>query len=395
MVDQARLNAVLSNVFLFILIVGMAGTTDLKGFRTQIRNARAIGTGLACQFLLLPFLGFSAIKLFNIERIFGVMLLIVTSSPGGGFSGWWCSLCNADLALSVAMTTISTLFSVALLPLNIFIYVQALYGLSVPLNWGGIMTSVAVVIGGVITGLACGTLFPAYKRWFNRLGTVGGVANIIIGITAATASGGSSSQNVLSLGWRWYVGIAAPCVLGLIVAYLIARMLRCSGPESVAICIECCYQNTALAIAVAVSVFPGDQASRAILVPLYYGIVEICLIAVFALAAWQLNWTLAPRTDSLLKCVSGNYQIGVEPEDAHSVDAAPPAAPSPVVMTPFSGEDANDGISNGKKSVASTGSTSWVRRTLTGGAAPIIRHGHAAEVERPLANVAPVGSAAP
>ena len=30
-----------------------------------------------------------------------ITLLVVTSSPGGGFSGWWCFLCNADLALSV------------------------------------------------------------------------------------------------------------------------------------------------------------------------------------------------------------------------------------------------------------------------------------------------------
>jgi predicted Na+-dependent transporter len=215
-------NAILSNVFLFVLIVGMAGTTDLKGFRAQIRNSRAIGTGLACQFVLLPFLGFSAVKLFSIERIFGVMLLIVTSSPGGGFSGWWCSLCNADLALSVAMTTISTLASVALLPLNIFIYVQAIYGLSVPLNWGGIMTSVAVVIVGVVVGLFLGTMLPAHKKWWNRLGTVGGC--------------------VLELGWRWYMGIAAPCVIGLFLALMIARLLRCSGPESVSICIECCYQ---------------------------------------------------------------------------------------------------------------------------------------------------------
>lgn len=301
--------SVLSNIFLFMLILGMAGTTDMTGFRDKLRNVRGIGCGLGCQFFLLPFLGFCSIKAFNLPRLYGVMLMIVTSSPGGGFSGWWCSIGNADIALSVAMTTVSTLCSIAMLPLNIFIYVQALYGLSVPLNWGGIMTSVAVVIAGVGVGLVLGTRFPKYKRTFNRIGTIGGLANIAVGVS----TGSSSAESVWQFPVSWYVGIAAPCIVGLILAFVIARpVLKCTGPESVAICIECCYQNTALAIAVAVSVFSPEEAPLATLVPLYYGVIEILLIAAFVGFAWQMGWTYAPRTDNIIACVSGNYQPGLQ-----------------------------------------------------------------------------------
>ena len=232
--DTTLLSSVLGNFFLFLLILGMAGTTDLTGFREKLRNVRGIGCGLATQFLLLPFLGFCAVKAFNLERLYGVMLLIVTSSPGGGFSGWWCSIGNADIALSVAMTTVSTLFSIGMLPLNIFVYVQALYGLSVPLNWGGIMTSVAVVIAGVVIGLMLGTKLPKHKKTFNRIGTVGGLANIAVGL----ATGSSSTTSVWSLPASWFLGVGSPCVFGLVLAFIIARvLLRCTGPEAVAICI--------------------------------------------------------------------------------------------------------------------------------------------------------------
>lgn len=304
-------SSILSNVFLFLLIMGMAGTTDLTGFRQKLRNYRGIGTGLACQFFLLPFLGFASIKIFSIPRLYGIMLLIVTSSPGGGFSGWWCSLCNADLALSVAMTTVSTLFSVALLPVNLLIYVQLLYGQSVPLDWKGIMTSVAVVIGAVLVGLVLGTKYPQRKSSFNRLGTLGGLANIAVGVSTV-GNNRSSSSMAFNLEWWWYAGIAAPCLFGLVIAFAIARGLRCTLPESVAICIECCYQNTALAIAVAASAFDEEQAGLATLVPLYYGVVEILIIALFALLAWQADWTYAPRTHNLMKCTFGTYQPGVE-----------------------------------------------------------------------------------
>jgi hypothetical protein len=50
---------------------------------------------------------------------------------GGSFSNWWCSVFNVDLALSVALTTISTASSVFMLPLNLFVYARLAYGHSV------------------------------------------------------------------------------------------------------------------------------------------------------------------------------------------------------------------------------------------------------------------------
>lgn len=39
----------------------------------------------------------------------------------------WCSIFNADLALSVTMTAISTVLAVVMLPLNLFIYLPMAY----------------------------------------------------------------------------------------------------------------------------------------------------------------------------------------------------------------------------------------------------------------------------
>jgi hypothetical protein len=67
----------------------------------------------------------------------GITLLILCSSPGGSYSNWWCSLFNADLALSVAMTTCSTFAAMLMLPINTLLYVKLAYGSdsSVELDW--------------------------------------------------------------------------------------------------------------------------------------------------------------------------------------------------------------------------------------------------------------------
>lgn len=118
-----------SVILLYVLVTGLAGTVDTASFWEKFRGPgkASIAIGVGCQFVLLPLLGFAAVNVFDVHAVVAVMLMVTTSSPGGSYSNWWCSLCNADLALSVAMTTVSSMASAFMLPLNIFLYVTVLY----------------------------------------------------------------------------------------------------------------------------------------------------------------------------------------------------------------------------------------------------------------------------
>merc|ERR1719253_488507 len=84
--------------------------------------------GVACQFVILPMCGFVIAKVFQLERTYGMALMVIMSSPGGSFSNWWCSIFNADLAMSVAMTGASVLVGMVMLPFNVYTYCNLLYG---------------------------------------------------------------------------------------------------------------------------------------------------------------------------------------------------------------------------------------------------------------------------
>ena len=76
---------------------------------------------------------------------------------------------NADLALSVTMTAISTILSVAMLPLNLFVYSTFTYSGDVvsSLDWISLFTSLFVVIGAIFSGLICSA--KIHNKKFNLM----------------------------------------------------------------------------------------------------------------------------------------------------------------------------------------------------------------------------------
>ena len=242
------------NVFLFLLVMGMSSTVDIRIMRKQLRNCKAISIGLFCQFVLLPFLGYLITIAFNLPVPVGVTLIIVVSSPGGSYSNWWCSIFNADLGLSVSMTTASTFLSIGFLPLNLFIYTYAAYngspelgGQSVikSINFGVIFISIAVVIGAIATGIFCSYKFdtPRWHRIAYLGGNISGIALIIFS-TVLSFVGGTDGSNptpkdtINTIRPADYVAIALPCILGLFVATILPTLLRLPKPERLTTAVE-------------------------------------------------------------------------------------------------------------------------------------------------------------
>ena len=77
-----------SNFLLFFLVFGMSATVNIDKLRKQLGNRYALLTGISLQFVILPFVGFMVVRIFRFPAPVGIMLLVVTSSPGGSYSNW-------------------------------------------------------------------------------------------------------------------------------------------------------------------------------------------------------------------------------------------------------------------------------------------------------------------
>ena len=76
--------------------------------------------GLSLQFTIMPFLGWLLADIFNLPTFFAVGLILVSCCPGGTASNVIAYLAKANLALSVCMTTFSTMGAIFLTPFNKF-----------------------------------------------------------------------------------------------------------------------------------------------------------------------------------------------------------------------------------------------------------------------------------
>lgn len=284
----------LTSLFLFFLVMGMASTVDIRDMKNQLTNKKkAICVGLFCQvreqlvspqtmplvdshlcsprqFGLLPFIGWAVVMLFNFPYSVGITLLIVVSSPGGSYSNWWCALMNADLALSVSMTTASTFLSLGFLPLNLFLYTWAAYGdddgsILSSINFEVIFISLGIVIAGIAVGVFCSWKFdtPRWHRIAYLGGNISGICLIVFSTALALIPGYSEDEPTHDDVARGdtattYIAIAIPCVLGLAISTFMASLISLSKPERLTTAVECCYQNTGIATSAALSLFSND-----------------------------------------------------------------------------------------------------------------------------------------
>lgn len=270
--------------------------------------------GVLMQFIVLPFLGFLVGKALDLGHATTITLLVITASPGGSYSNWWCSMFNADLALSVAMTAISTLASVILMPLNLFIYSRYIdtydedEDVVASLNWASLMRAILIVILAIFSGLYASSTYRS-AEFHLRMNHLGNFAGVCLVIFSAVMSSTDADARIYNRDWQFYFGVAAPCFLGLVLANLLGLYLDLPKPEVVTIGVESAYQNIGIATSVAISMFNNDARAKAVAVPFYYGTVEALLLLVYCIGCWKMGWTKAPTDVSFWHMIYTSYEV--------------------------------------------------------------------------------------
>ncbi len=230
---------------LAIIMLGMGITLSWDDFRAVLKMPRAVGAGVAAQFLIMPCLGWSIAHGLRLERDLALGLILVSCCPGGTASNVVAFLARANVALSVLMTMCSTFAAVVLTP----VLTKWLAGTYVPVDaWALFLGVVQIVLLPLLLGLTLHHLTPRLVKAVLPAAPLVSVAAIVI-ICAGIIAG--SASHLKESGGRLLLAVFLLHVGGFGLGYLLARLLGFQPLNRRTISIEVGMQNSGLGAALA------------------------------------------------------------------------------------------------------------------------------------------------
>ena len=228
-----------------VIMFGMGLTLRWEDFRVVFTRPRDVIIGCIAQFTIMPMLAWILARLFSLDDALTIGVLLVGCCPGGTASNVITYLAKGDLALSVGMTSVSTLIAPVMTPLLVLL----LAGKNIDVNVTAMILSILwVVILPIAAGLLVKHLWPqqteqatAYLPALSSLA----IATIVMIVIAASA------QKLLTGGLIIIVVVMLHNLFGISVGYGIGRLLRLPPPKRKALSIEVGMQNSGLASSLA------------------------------------------------------------------------------------------------------------------------------------------------
>ena len=228
-----------------VVMFGMGMTLTPGNFIEVWRRPRVMGLGVALQYTLMPLLAWLVGSLYGLEPALLAGMVLVGASPGGTASNVVCYLAKGDLALSISLTTLSTLLAVLATPLLTWLYIGA--RVPVPV-WDMLLSILKVVLlpvlGGVLVNIWVGRRLGPAKRVFPLLS----VAAIVLIIAIVVAL---NRVRMLDLALGIMFCVVLHNALGLAGGYWIGRLFGYDHRISRTLAIEVGMQNSGLAVALA------------------------------------------------------------------------------------------------------------------------------------------------
>ena len=156
-----------------IIMFGMGTTLNIHDFERVFKMPGPVLIGVFLQFIIMPSLALGLVFLFNFEPAIAAGIILIGSCPGGVASNLMTYLARGNVALSVTMTSCSTLLSPVMTPLLMKVFA----GRFVPINFMEMMFSILnMIIVPILAGLVANSILYGKKKWVNHPGWLSGLA---------------------------------------------------------------------------------------------------------------------------------------------------------------------------------------------------------------------------
>jgi BASS family bile acid:Na+ symporter len=260
---------------LFLAMLGMGALLTPRDFLLEVKKPTGLMVGFGFQWLLVPFLAYAFGVLLPIPAGIAVGLIFVAVVPGGTMSNILTLFGRGNIALSITLTSVTTVAALVVTPLLLELLVSAEYlsdDFSMPVGriardiFGSLI--VPLMLGMLMRSLTTTYYAAQLAKWSIRLSVL-----LILLIVV-----GSSGSGRLSFEGYGFVGIAVLVLFMLVIvasSMLVNKVVGLASGDGLAITVEAVFRNVSLAIALKATVFPAQPG---VLDPIGDGVLFVALL---------------------------------------------------------------------------------------------------------------------
>ena len=273
------------NICLGYLLFGVALDIKVSEFKRLFDKPKPVIVGLISQLILMPILTLGLIFLMKLPVSMSLGMILVAACPGGNVSNYAVHLAKANAALSVLLTSVSTLAAIVITPVY-FSYLGMLIPDSEalrqsiyvdPINM--VITILKLIVIPLVVGMAVNHFYPVL---INKIKTFVRYTSLLIFAGIVFAAVLSNVENILNYIDEIFLLVFIHNALALCMGYYFAKANRLPTSDVRAISIETGIQNTGLALILIFNFFNGLGGMA--LVAAWWGIWH--LFSGFAMAMW-------------------------------------------------------------------------------------------------------------
>lgn len=263
-------------LLLGLVMFGMGITLTASDFLYVFKQPQIIFLGLLLQFMLMPLIAWLISISLGLPLLLSAGLILVGACPGGTASNVICYLAKGDVALSITLTSCSTMLAAFMTPLLTWLYIGQ--EISVPATQM-FLDIVKVIILPVLLGIAvnyfAGNKFSGFKQFFPVISML--AIMLIIAIIVAI-----NQQQLTQIILPVFLAVFLHNALGLAGGYWIPRWLGFDRKICKTLAIEVGMQNSGLGVALAGKYFSAIAALPGAIFSIWHNISGAILAGIWS-----------------------------------------------------------------------------------------------------------------
>ena len=237
------------SILLGVVMFGMGLTLTTADFREIFRRPKDVAVGILAQFLIMPLAAFVLCKAFDLPPDLAVGLMLLGCVPGGTASNVVTFLARGDVALSVTVTSCTTLLAPVVTPALMYAFASQWLSIDPTAMF---MSIVQVILVPIAAGVIVHKIFGAKVERVAAvlpIVSVGAVVVIVAAVVAATRS------QILTAGMTAFLVVALQNAFGMALGFAAGKVFRMDLPKCKCLCFEVGMQNSGLASTLALMYF--------------------------------------------------------------------------------------------------------------------------------------------